>query len=149
MLIPYGTKTQLSAAPFPSNVRGAQVFVGSRIASRFVLPARRASRLGTTAFNQPTNGPRTALGSGPTHLLAITPSELACSSLRLSHGNRFSVTMPITNSWMSAGVRGRPGPRRLLPSYFLRSACGARPGASPARRGSSVPEARVRPVSWP
>jgi hypothetical protein len=39
-----------------------------------------ASRLGATASNPTRNGPRKALGTGPTHLLMITPSEFVCLS---------------------------------------------------------------------
>ena len=33
--------------------------------------------------------------------------------------SRFSVAMRTTHRWISSCVRGRPGPRCLLPSYFM------------------------------
>ena len=75
------TVQKLNSGQFPSpamSTRGAS-FRG--IKDRFSfrgLPGRHALRLGTTACNQPRNGPRTAPGRGPTHLLMITPSEFVC-----------------------------------------------------------------------
>jgi len=91
------TVQKLNSGQFPSPaMSGGHKFL-RWIKDRFAfrgIPGRHALRLGTAACNQPKNCPRTALGSGPAHLLAITPSEPACSSLRLPHGNSSSAFRP-------------------------------------------------------
>ena len=58
------------------------------------LPGPQASRLGMAGCNPPRNRPRMGLGKGRTHLLMITPLELACSSLRPPHDNSSSAFRP-------------------------------------------------------
>jgi hypothetical protein len=58
------------------------------------LPGPQASRLGMAGCNPPRNRPRMGLGKGRTHLLMITPLELACSSLRPPHDNSNSAFRP-------------------------------------------------------
>jgi len=81
------TVQKLNSGQFPSPaMSGGHKFpLGSRIASRLG-----AFRVDTPygSGQPPATSPRTAharpCGRGPTHLLAVTPSELACSSLRLA-----------------------------------------------------------------